>query len=151
VLETSALREPIEFVAGGDDVIAGLSTAVIGMSAGEKKRIHVAPEQAFGYRDQRLQQTVPRIAVPERLSDGDQLTVTPTRSTGTEYDTAKNTKKVSKVPLETATYTAKVVYMDGIQEYNLSLTPAKPTQRDGDSPPYLLSQSPTFEWKYPPP
>lgn len=76
VLETSALREPIEFIAGGNDVIAGLSSAVIGMSLGEKKRIHVASEQAFGNRDHRLQQTAPRIAAPERMSDGDQLTVT---------------------------------------------------------------------------
>ena len=74
VLETSAMREPLEFVAGGNDVIAGISSAVIGMEAGEKKRIRVPPEQAFGFRDPRLQQTSPRLAIPDRLSDGDQVT-----------------------------------------------------------------------------
>ncbi len=76
VLETSALREPLEFHAGDSTVIAGLSSAVIGMQVGEKKRIRVPPEQAFGYRDLRWQQTAPRTAIPDRLADGDQLAAT---------------------------------------------------------------------------
>lgn len=74
VLETSALRDPLEFIAGGTDVIAGLSAAVIGMRTGEKKRIRVPPEQAFGFRDPRWQQTSPRLGVPDRVTAGDQLT-----------------------------------------------------------------------------
>lgn len=73
VLETSALRDPLEFVAGGADVINGLSTAVIGMKAGEKKRIRVPPEQAFGFRDPRWQQVAPRLGIPDRVSTGDQI------------------------------------------------------------------------------
>lgn len=76
VMETSALRDPLEFIAGGNDVIAGISSAVIGMLPGDKKRIRVPPEQAFGFRDARLQQLGPRLAIPERMSEGDQLTTT---------------------------------------------------------------------------
>ena len=50
VIETSGQREPFEFVAGGPDVIVGVSRAVIGMRVGERRRIAVPPEQAFGYR-----------------------------------------------------------------------------------------------------
>lgn len=76
VMETSALRDPLEFIAGGNDVIAGISSAVIGMRAGEKKRIRVPPEQAFGFRDPRWQLSAPRFAIPDRLSDGDQVQAT---------------------------------------------------------------------------
>lgn len=76
VLETSALRDPLEFIAGGNEVIAGLSAAVVGMQPGDKKRIRVPPEQAFGFRDARLQQTAPRQGIFERLAEGDQVTAT---------------------------------------------------------------------------
>src|SRR5262249_53946651 len=76
VMETAAMRDPLEFIAGGNDVIAGISSAVIGMLPGDKKRIRVPPEQAFGFRDARLQQLGPRLAIPERMSEGDQLTAT---------------------------------------------------------------------------
>ncbi len=62
---------------------------------------------------------------------GDQLTLAPKKTTGTEYHTDKKTQRPVKVPLESATYTAKTVYMSGLQEWNLVLTIAKPTVRDG--------------------
>jgi len=63
--------------------------------------------------------------------EGDQLTITPKKTTGTEYNTLKKTTKPVKIPSETATYTAKTVYFSGLQEWNLVLTIAKPTDRDG--------------------
>lgn len=62
---------------------------------------------------------------------GDQLTLTPKKTTGTEHHTDKKTQRLVKVPLESATYTAKTVYFSGLQEWNLVLTIAKPTVRDG--------------------
>lgn len=76
VMETSEMRDPLEFIAGENEVIAGISSAVIGMRPGDKKRIRVPPEQAFGSRDARLQQLAPRSAVPDRMGEGDQLTAT---------------------------------------------------------------------------
>jgi peptidylprolyl isomerase len=75
VIETSEHREPFEFVVGETNVIEGLSQAVLGMSIGEKRRVTVAPDQAFGLRDSKLQQHAPRLGLPDRSEEGDQLTV----------------------------------------------------------------------------
>lgn len=74
VLETSVQRDPLEFIAGEANVIAGLSTAVIGMRRGDKKRIRIPPEQGFGFRDPRWQQTAPKLGLPDRMASGDQVT-----------------------------------------------------------------------------
>jgi hypothetical protein len=63
--------------------------------------------------------------------DGGQLSLSPKKTVGTEYNTLKKTTTAVKVPLEPATYTAKTVYLSGLQEWNLVLTIAKPTDRDG--------------------
>ncbi len=74
VIETSGQREPLEFVAGGPEVISGVSRAVLGMTLGERRRIAVPPEHAFGFRDAKLQQTAPRLGLLEKVDEGDQLT-----------------------------------------------------------------------------
>lgn len=76
VIETSHHREPINFIAGAGEVVDGIDRAVIGMRLGELKTVPVMPEQAFGYREARWQQTAPRSGLPDRVSDGDQLTAT---------------------------------------------------------------------------
>lgn len=73
VFETSQSRDPLQFVAGSDDVIAGISEAVLGMRVGEKKTIRLAPDQAFGRRDAGLQQRVSRSHLPDSVREGDQL------------------------------------------------------------------------------
>ena len=76
IIETSEHDEPLEFIVGSADVVAGLNLAVSGMQLGEKKHVILSPELAFGYRNPRLQQAAPRIAGLERAEDGDQLTMT---------------------------------------------------------------------------
>lgn len=76
VIETSQNREPLSFVAGAGEVVDGVDRAVIGMKLGEQKKVPVMPEQAFGYRDSRWQQTAPRGVLPERVVDGDQIAAT---------------------------------------------------------------------------
>lgn len=48
VFDSSAGREPIEFTIGQQTVIAGFENAVIGMSAGDKKKVSIAPDDAYG-------------------------------------------------------------------------------------------------------
>ncbi len=74
VFETSAKRDPLQFIAGGDSVIAGVSQAVIGMNIGDKKTVTITPEEGFGLRDPSLEQTIPRSFLPEGISEGDQTT-----------------------------------------------------------------------------
>jgi FKBP-type peptidyl-prolyl cis-trans isomerase 2 len=73
VIETSVQRDPLEFTVGSPEIIAGINRAVVGMRHGERRRIAVSPEHAFGFRDSRLQQVTPRLGFLERADDGDQL------------------------------------------------------------------------------
>jgi len=76
VIETSHNREPLEFTAGGEGVIAGLSEGVIGMAVGESRELTVPAEQAFGRHNPDLIQGTPLSLLPEDLQAGDQLTAT---------------------------------------------------------------------------
>ena len=74
VFETSVKRDPLKFTAGSDDVIAGVSQAVIGMNIGDTKTIAISAEEGFGLRDSSLEQTIPRTFLPEGIAEGDQTT-----------------------------------------------------------------------------
>ena len=46
--DSSAGREPLEFIVGSQQVISGFDNAVIGMKTGEKKTIAFPPEKGYG-------------------------------------------------------------------------------------------------------
>ena len=73
VFDTSADRDPLEFVAGGPQVIPGVSNAVVGMEEGEKKTVTLSPEDGYGQRNPALEQTIARNQLPEEVNVGDQL------------------------------------------------------------------------------
>lgn len=73
LIETSQNREPLAFVVGSPEIIAGIHKAVIGLTVGQKHRFPVMPELAFGQRQARYQMHVPRLGLPDRIQDGDQL------------------------------------------------------------------------------
>lgn len=83
VIETSGQRDPLSFVVGSLEIIQGINRAVVGMRCGERRRIAVSPEQAFGFRDVRLLQSTPRLGLLEKVDEGDQLTAS---LQGTELD-----------------------------------------------------------------
>lgn len=65
VFDTSRLRdEPIEFECMAGTVIKGFDDAVRDMEVGDKKHIHLEPEEAYGMRREELVQTVPVDQVP---------------------------------------------------------------------------------------
>ncbi len=49
--DSSFGREPLEFTVGDGSMIRGFDQAVIGMAAGESKRVVIPPEDAYPYRD----------------------------------------------------------------------------------------------------
>ncbi len=51
--------EPIEFVVGSGEVIAGLDEAVVGMELGEEKEVKIPPEKAYGHVREDLIQRIP--------------------------------------------------------------------------------------------
>jgi peptidylprolyl isomerase len=75
VFASSRESGPLDFVAGGAQVIEGVSQAVIGMKVGDEKVVDVPPELAFGPHDDQLEQRVALAQLPQTVQVGDQLDV----------------------------------------------------------------------------
>jgi FKBP-type peptidyl-prolyl cis-trans isomerase SlyD len=60
VLDSSAGGDPLAFLLGDGTVIAGLEAALLGKTAGDKLVLSLPAEQAYGARDARLVQQVPK-------------------------------------------------------------------------------------------
>lgn len=63
----AATSEPLEFAIGNKEVLPGLEKNVIGMEVGEKKKVKVLPEDAFGERRAELVDIVKKSQFPEHL------------------------------------------------------------------------------------
>lgn len=61
--DSSEGREPIEFVLGEHAVIRGFEEGVAGMKVGDKKKVTIEPEDAYGDVNPQLQQEVPKEAL----------------------------------------------------------------------------------------
>lgn len=62
VLESNFDGKPVSVVQGAGDVPPGVDAALPGMAPGEEKRLELAPERAFGPRDETRVQTMPLTA-----------------------------------------------------------------------------------------
>ena len=65
--DSSAGRDPLEFVLGGGQVIPGFDNAVDGMEVGESKTVTIPVEEAYGRRHEQLIQEVSRDALPDDI------------------------------------------------------------------------------------
>ena len=68
-------NEPLQFVCGTGMMIAGFDKAVVEMTVGETKEIHLLPEEAYGERDPKAILKVEQSEIPgsEKLSIGDHI------------------------------------------------------------------------------
>ena len=66
--DSSAGRDPLEFVLGSGQVIPGFDNAVTGMAVGDSKNVKIEPEEAYGPRHEQLIQEVPKTALPEDMN-----------------------------------------------------------------------------------
>lgn len=64
------LDEPIEFLLGGDDLLAKIEEALQGHEAGDKLDLHLEPEDAFGDYDENRVFLEPRKIFPVELEEG---------------------------------------------------------------------------------
>lgn len=62
VLDTSQGREPLNYLHGAGNIIPGLESALEGKNEGEQVNVSIPPDQAYGQRDERMVQAVPRAA-----------------------------------------------------------------------------------------
>jgi peptidylprolyl isomerase len=67
VFDSSAGHEPLKFVIGSGQVIAGFEEAVIGMCVGDSKRVTIPPEKGYGSYDDALVIKAPREHIPADL------------------------------------------------------------------------------------
>lgn len=93
VFDSSEGGEPLEFEVGGGNVIAGFDEGVRGMTTGDKKRIEIEADDAYGQRIEALVQQIAREGLnlgkePEvgmqlglQLPDGNEIPVTITEVT----------------------------------------------------------------------
>jgi FKBP-type peptidyl-prolyl cis-trans isomerase SlyD len=64
------LDEPVEFLVGGDDLLARIEEALQGHEAGDQLDLHLEPEEAFGDYNQQLVFLEPRALFPAELEEG---------------------------------------------------------------------------------
>lgn len=62
--DSSQGRDPLQFEVGSGQIIPGLDKALPGMAVGEKKVVQVPADQAYGHRDEKAVQDVPRDQIP---------------------------------------------------------------------------------------
>jgi peptidylprolyl isomerase len=75
VFDTSHGRQPLEIQMGAGQLIEGFETELLGMALNEKKVFTLAPEDAYGQRDESLTQSFPRSEVPPGMNPHVGMTV----------------------------------------------------------------------------
>lgn len=65
VLDSSEQDGPLSYLHGSGNIVPGLEQALEGKSIGDALKVVVAPEDAYGERDERLVQAVPREQFPD--------------------------------------------------------------------------------------
>jgi FKBP-type peptidyl-prolyl cis-trans isomerase SlyD len=65
VLDSNKGGRPLVFVQGQQQIIPGLERELVGMRAGEQKKVVVKPEDAYGEVVPNAQQEVPKDAIPK--------------------------------------------------------------------------------------
>ena len=68
--ELDTLDEPVEFLVGGDDLLAKIEEALQGHEQGDRLDLHLEPEEAFGDYNENLVFLEPRALFPETLEEG---------------------------------------------------------------------------------
>lgn len=64
------LAEPVEFLVGGEDLLARIEEALQGHQAGDRLDLHLEPEEAFGDYNEELVFLEPRHLFPQQLEEG---------------------------------------------------------------------------------
>ena len=68
--ELDVLDEPVEFLVGGNDLLARVEQALQGHTVGDRLQLHIEPEDAFGDYDEEKVFLEPRALFPKDLEEG---------------------------------------------------------------------------------
>jgi len=64
VIDSSEGLQPLEYLHGHNNLIPGLEKELVGMVAGDEKQVTVAPEEAYGPRQENATQVIPIESFP---------------------------------------------------------------------------------------
>ncbi len=67
VIDSTKDREPLEFLQGHGNIIAGLEENMLGMEIGESKDLTVSPEDGYGKTDEEAFLEIPTNEFPENI------------------------------------------------------------------------------------
>ena len=62
IIDSSKGKQPLPYIHGTGNLIPGLEKALEGKAAGDQLKVTIAPEDAYGKRDESLLQSVPKSA-----------------------------------------------------------------------------------------
>lgn len=93
MLYSSKKEEPAEFVIGGKKLVPDFENAVIGMTAGETKKVYISSGDVFGNYDENRVATIDRDRLPSDIDP----------QVGMMLNTKTNDEKVSDVTITNIT------------------------------------------------
>lgn len=64
VLDSNVGKEPLTYIHGGGQIVRGLEKELTGLKVGERKKIHVNPEEGYGLVDPKAMQEIPKDKIP---------------------------------------------------------------------------------------
>ena len=73
VIDTNVGKDPLTYTQGGKQLVAGVESALEGMTVGQAKHVIVAPSDGYGDRDPNALHEVPKEKVPKEVRVGTQL------------------------------------------------------------------------------
>ena len=65
--DSSIGRDPLEFTIGSGNIIPGLEREIVGMAAGDRSTVTIAPDDAYGPHHAEGVREVPREAIPAEI------------------------------------------------------------------------------------
>ena len=67
VVDSSEGREPLEFLQGAGNIIAGLEREMLNMTVGESKKVVISPVDGYGEMDEEAFMEIPKNQFPESI------------------------------------------------------------------------------------
>ena len=67
MFDSSVERDPLEVTVGSGMVIPGFDRALVDMAPGEKKKVNIPADEAYGPRAKELVAEIPRERIPEHI------------------------------------------------------------------------------------
>jgi FKBP-type peptidyl-prolyl cis-trans isomerase SlyD len=73
VVDSNVGQKPFTFTQGAHEIVPGLEKSLVGMKAGDKKRVEVPAPEGYGPYDKKARTTVELSRLPQNLKVGDLL------------------------------------------------------------------------------